>query len=166
MQAHPVLRIAMVKSLCCITLSALLVVLAAAGCAKISKKTGVENRWRDPDVVFQKRVATQQEVLAKLGPPSQIIALKEKKVFYYLFEETKRNLFFLIIYNQANTDVTYDRAIFFFDKDGMLEEYALRTPTIQYDTPYAEVLAALDPPAKLTALPSGFAFLYESAQVF
>jgi hypothetical protein len=39
-----------------------------------------------------------------------------------------------------------------------------RTHTIQHDTPYADVLATLGPPTKLTALPSGFAFLYESSQ--
>jgi hypothetical protein len=42
---------------------------------------------------------------------------------------------------------------------------AARTRTIQHNTPYAAVLAALGPPAKVTALPSGFAFLYESTQV-
>src|SRR5262245_50491186 len=40
-----------------------------------------------------------------------------------------------------------------------------RTRTIQDNTPYADVLVALGPPAKVTALPSGFAFLYESTQV-
>jgi hypothetical protein len=39
-----------------------------------------------------------------------------------------------------------------------------RTRTIQHNTPYADVLATLGPPTKLTALPSGFAFLYESSQ--
>jgi hypothetical protein len=39
-----------------------------------------------------------------------------------------------------------------------------RIHTIQQNTPYADVLAVLGPPAKLTALPSGFAFLYESTQ--
>jgi len=42
---------------------------------------------------------------------------------------------------------------------------AASTRTIQHNTPYADVLAALGPPAKVTALPSGFAFLYESTQV-
>jgi hypothetical protein len=37
-----------------------------------------------------------------------------------------------------------------------------RTHTIQQNTHYSGVLAALGPPAKLTALPVGFAFLYES----
>jgi hypothetical protein len=39
-----------------------------------------------------------------------------------------------------------------------------RTRAIQHNTPYADVLVALGPPAKLTALPAGFAFLYESTQ--
>ena len=42
---------------------------------------------------------------------------------------------------------------------------AARTHLIQHTTPYADVLVALGPPAKVTALPSGFAFLYESTQV-
>src|SRR5262245_9952905 len=42
---------------------------------------------------------------------------------------------------------------------------AAQTHLIQHNTTYADVLAALGPPAKVTALPSGFAFLYESTQV-
>src|SRR5262245_61835236 len=40
-----------------------------------------------------------------------------------------------------------------------------RTHLIQHNTSYADLLVALGPPAKVTALPSGFAFLYESTQV-
>ena len=104
--------------------SILVVGLAVPGCATISKKAGVENRWREPNIVLQEGVTTQQQVLAQLGPPSQIIALSAKTVFYYLFEEAKGRLLFLILYNQANTDITYDRAIFFFNTDGVLETYA------------------------------------------
>jgi outer membrane protein assembly factor BamE (lipoprotein component of BamABCDE complex) len=114
----------MIRSLRDRTCAILFVALAATGCAEISKKAGVENRWRDPHIVLQEGVTTQQQVLAQLGPPSQIIALPAKTVFYYVFEETKGRLLFLILYNQANTDITYDRAIFFFNKDGMLETYA------------------------------------------
>jgi hypothetical protein len=42
---------------------------------------------------------------------------------------------------------------------------AARTHLIHHNTTYADVLGALGPPAKVTALPSGFAFLYESTQV-
>jgi hypothetical protein len=114
----------MSQSLRYITWVTLFVVLATTGCAQISKKTGVENRWRDPQIVFQEGVTTQQDVLAQLGPPSQIIALAAHTVFYYLFEETKGRLLFLVLYNQAHTNITYDRAIFFFNQDGILETYA------------------------------------------
>jgi hypothetical protein len=117
----------MIQSRRSITWATLFVVLAATGCAQISKKTGVENRWREQNIVFQEGVTTQQEVLTQLGPPSQIIALPDKTVFYYLFEETKGRLLFLILYNQANTNITYDRAIFFFNNNGILETYSSST---------------------------------------
>lgn len=63
--------------------SILCIVLAVTGCAQISKKAGVENRWRDQNIVLQEGVTTQQQVLAQLGPPSQIIALSARTVFYY-----------------------------------------------------------------------------------
>jgi hypothetical protein len=99
--------------------------LVLPGCARISRQSGVENTWRDPHVVFQEGVTTQDNVLAQLGPPSQIIALPNRTVFYYLLEKATGNLMFLILYNQANTTITYDRAIFFFNDNGILEEYAL-----------------------------------------
>jgi hypothetical protein len=114
----------MIQSFRYITWSILFVMLAVTGCAEISKKAGVENRWRDQNIVLQEGVTTQQQVLAQRGPPSQIIALSAKTVFYYLFEETKGRLLFLILYNQANTNITYDRAIFFFNKEGVLENYS------------------------------------------
>jgi hypothetical protein len=123
-KAHPTMRLSMITPLCSIPLSALLVLLVVTGCAKISKQSGVENRWRDQNVAFQAGVTTQQEVLAQLGPPSQIIALPHQTVFYYLFEEVAGRLMFLILYNQANTTIKYDRAIFFFKNNGILEEYA------------------------------------------
>jgi len=95
------------------------------GCAQISRTSGVENNWRKPQVVFHNGVTTQDEVLDQLGPPSQIIALPDRTVFYYLFEKTDGNLLFLILYNQATTHITYDRAIFFFNQHHILERYAL-----------------------------------------
>jgi len=95
------------------------------GCAQISRTSGVENTWRDPQVGFHNGVTTQDEVLDQLGPPSQIIALPDRTVFYYLFEKTNGKLLFLILYNQATTSITYDRAIFFFNLDHILEHYAL-----------------------------------------
>ena len=101
--------------------SILCIVLAVTGCAQISKKAGVENRWRDQNIVLQEGVTTQQQVLAQLGGRSQIIALSARTVFITYFEETKGRLLFLILYNQANTDITYDRAIFFLIKMAFLK---------------------------------------------
>jgi hypothetical protein len=98
--------------------------LAVTGCATITKTAGVEPRWRAPQIVLQAGVTTQQDVLTQLGPPSQLIALSAHTVFYYLFEEAKGRLFFLILYNQATTEITYDRAIFFFNPAGVLDTYA------------------------------------------
>jgi hypothetical protein len=41
-----------------------------------------------------------------------------------------------------------------------------KTQRMPLHTPYADVLARLGPPAKVTALPDGFAFLYEQSTVF
>jgi hypothetical protein len=45
-----------------------------------------------------------------------------------LFEESKGRVLSLILYNQLNTEITYDRAVFFFNKDGILETYAISKP--------------------------------------
>jgi hypothetical protein len=42
---------------------------------------------------------------------------------------------------------------------------AARTHLIQHNTTYADVLVALGPPAKVTALPSGFAFLLKFCKI-
>ena len=117
----------MIRSRRALTGSILCVMLAATGCAEISKKAGVENRWREEHIVLREGVTTQQQVLAQRGPPSQLIALPEKTVFYDLCEETKGRLVFLRLYNQANTNMTYDRAICFFHTNGLLETYAFST---------------------------------------
>jgi hypothetical protein len=59
-----------------------------------------------------------------LGPPSQLIALSDQTVFYYLTEKTSGKGYIFIFWNQVNAKSEYDRAIFFFDSDGVLEEFA------------------------------------------
>ena len=56
----------MIQSRRSILWSILCIVLAVTGCAQISKKAGVENRWRDQNIVLQEGVTTQQQVLAQL----------------------------------------------------------------------------------------------------
>ena len=97
----------------------------AAGCANFGAVDGVENLWREVSVdAFEEGVTSQSEVLEMLGPPSQLIALNDQTVFYYLTEKTSGKGYIFIVWNQVNAKSEYDRAIFFFDSDGLLEEFA------------------------------------------
>lgn len=97
-----------------------------SGCTTYDRTQGVSNTWRDPSVpapvIGQ---TTQADIIKALGPPSQVIGLRDQTVFYYLMERRKGNGAILIIYNWLKEDVTYDRAIFFFDQNGVLQDYGL-----------------------------------------
>lgn len=102
-----------------------LAVLSMSGCAKFSSHQGVDNRWRAADVVeFEVGRTTQSEVLEALGPPSQIISLNDGSVFYYLREYKSGSAMIFILYNEAHMQVVYDRAVFFFDRDGKLTHHS------------------------------------------
>ena len=97
------------------------------GCAQFESKRGVDVNWQS--VVTEKLVTgktTRQEVLALLGPPSQVIALDNESVLYYLFEHSEGEGLILIVYNRMRIDTRYDRAIFFFDKHDVLTEFSTR----------------------------------------
>lgn len=97
------------------------------GCAQYESKRGVDVNWQS--MVTEKLVTgktTRQEVLALLGPPSQVIALDNESVLYYLFEHSEGEGLILIVYNRMRIDTRYDRAIFFFDKHDVLTEFSTR----------------------------------------
>jgi len=99
---------------------------ALAGCASYERTRGVEASWRDPAVPAPVvGTTTQSEILDALGPPSQVIALRDQTVFYYLREQDTGRGGIFIVYNWLKEDVTYDRAIFFFDAAGVLRDYGL-----------------------------------------
>ena len=64
-------------------------------------------------------------MLELLGPPSQLLQLGDHMVFYYLLESVHTKSLFLAVYNTSDSTVRYDRAVFFFDGDDVLEELAL-----------------------------------------
>ena len=108
------------RTLACLLLSSWL-----AGCASFGAEDGVENLWREvPADEFKNGITTQADVLNRLGPPSQLISLSERTVFYYLAEQTTGKGKLFIVWNQVSARTLYDRAIFFFDADGVLEEFA------------------------------------------
>ena len=101
-------------------------IIAGYGCANRQSQMGVENRWRaDPAPAFAIGETTQSEVMKALGPPSQVIALHDQTLFYYLREQQKIRALSLLVYNHSRERIMYDRAIFFFDHDGILRDFAL-----------------------------------------
>ncbi len=99
--------------------------LLITGCTSYGSVDGVSNLWREVPVdQFQKGVTKQSDVLEVLGPPSQLINLHDQTVFYYLTEHTSGQGKIFILWNQISAESEYDRAIFFFDTDGVLQELA------------------------------------------
>ena len=96
-----------------------------AGCAQYENKRGVDVVWQ-PEAVksLVKGESTRKDVLKLLGPPSQVIALDDETVLYYLFEHSKGTGLILIVYNTVAVDTQYDRAIFFFDENDVLTDSA------------------------------------------
>lgn len=112
-----------IRTACAI--ATLLIAGGLGGCASYGATDGVENLWREiPIDQFEKGVTTQSQVLEWLGPPSQLISLQDQTVFYYLSEQTSGKGKLFIVWNQVDASSVYDRAIFFFDIDGVLQEMA------------------------------------------
>ena len=113
-------------------IAAVALFMLAAGCAQYENKRGVEVTWQ-PEVLdrFQAGTTTRREVLAELGPPSQVISLDGETVLYYLYERSDGKGLILVVYNQFKVNTRYDRAVFFFDENDRLTDYATRiTPQV------------------------------------
>jgi outer membrane protein assembly factor BamE (lipoprotein component of BamABCDE complex) len=111
---HPALIL--VAVLCTITLQA---------CVQYESKRGVDVNWQSSVTQQLTRgESTRKDVLALLGPPSQVISMEDETVLYYLFERAKGSGLILILYNRMKIDTRYDRAIFFFDENDVLTEYS------------------------------------------
>lgn len=103
-----------------------LLLLFQAGCMRTVAERGVEPLWRVlPTGAFRPGVSNKADILARLGPPSQVITAGPGEIFYYLHEEARTRGLVLLFYNKSETETRYDRAIFFFDADGLLEEYSI-----------------------------------------
>jgi len=100
-------------------------IVLVPSCANRQRQMGVENLWRtDPAPSFQIGSTTQSDVMKVLGPPSQVIGLHDQTIFYYLREQLKSKALVLVVYNNTREKITYDRAIFFFDSSGILQDYS------------------------------------------
>lgn len=103
----------------------LLSALLLPSCAQYENKRGVLDHWQDSNTgQFTSGQTSRQQVMAALGPPSQVIALGEETVLYYLYEHSEGEGLILLVYNRFKVNTQYDRAIFFFDNDDFLTDYA------------------------------------------
>ena len=102
-----------------------LVAVLMSGCAQYENKRGVEVSWQDAALSeFSVGSTHRKEVLARLGPPSQLISLGDESVLYYLYERSEGEGLILLVYNRFTVDTRYDRAVFFFDENDVLTEFA------------------------------------------
>ena len=111
----------------------LLNIILLTGCFTLSDQQGVDNLWRVQEYLnnIENGKTTQNEILRYFGPPSQIINLDKGSVFYYLLQEKEGRGLFLLLYNFRNEKIIYDRAIFFFNEDGVLTEHGLSIEEIK-----------------------------------
>jgi len=101
----------------------LISLLMLTSCVNYSRDSGVENIWRQPQA-FNNGTTTSQQVLTALGPPSQVLAVGKQTVYYYLKEQVIRQGLILLVYNETTEVSTFDRAIFFFNEQGILEDFS------------------------------------------
>ncbi|WP_116365929.1 hypothetical protein [Parahaliea mediterranea] len=107
------------------TLFTLLLCTWLTACAQYENRRGVNVNWT-PDNLgpVQTGTTTRSDILARLGPPSQLIALEDETVLYYLFEQAQGEGLILIAYNRFEVNTRYDRAVFIFDQNDRLVDYA------------------------------------------
>lgn len=111
----------------------LLSFLLLPGCFSISDQQGVDNLWREKAKVedIQEGKTNQNDIIQLFGPPSQIIDMDNGAVFYYLLQDKKGSGVFLLLFNYKKERVSYDRAIFFFDKQGILTDYGFSIENVE-----------------------------------
>jgi hypothetical protein len=108
--------------------------ILSTGCAQWSGHSGVKNVWRNdllPEWIPGQTTAS--DVAEILGPPSQLIALHDETVFYYMRENTSEWKMTFILWNSGRQDTVYDRAIFFFNEDGTLRKHAYSQEQLPYE---------------------------------
>jgi outer membrane protein assembly factor BamE (lipoprotein component of BamABCDE complex) len=96
-----------------------------SGCAQFDSDRGVEVNWSAQTLAsFKKGVTSRADVMAALGPPSQLVSLGDETVLYYLNESTRGTGLILLVYNRYDLQARYDRAVFIFDSEDRLSDYA------------------------------------------
>lgn len=108
-----------------LTLPLALVFALASGCARYASQRGVDVTWDATTLAsFERGVTTRGDVMAALGPPSQLVNLGDESVLYYLNEAAQGEGLILLVYNRFDVLTRYDRAVFIFDEDDRLSDFS------------------------------------------
>lgn len=96
-----------------------------SACAQYDSQRGVDVSWH-PQALSQFQIGetTRADVMEVLGPPSQLVNLGDETVLYYLNEDAAGRGLILLVYNRFEVDTSYDRAVFIFDREGRLSDFA------------------------------------------
>lgn len=112
---------------------AVLFLLQLSACSHWAEDSGVDNHWRSADIPsWQAGVSSNQDILEALGPPSQILNIVDQVMYYYLRANTKGSKYFALVYSASKSTTQYDRAIFFFDTEGLLIRYSYSKEALPY----------------------------------
>ena len=107
-------------------LLALLASPLVAGCIRTRAERGLEPRWSDlAEDEFVRGETKRAQVLERLGVPSQILTVGGGTALYYLQERLASDGMLLLVYNERTEEMRYDRAVFFFDENETLTDYAV-----------------------------------------
>ena len=102
----------------------LLGVAALVSCSATHTRTGDDNAWRNTPA-FECGIATMDDVLGQLGPPTQIYEFSTKVVFAYFLVEERRSGYNVFVIKNTKREYLTDRAVYFFDRSGVLEEQGM-----------------------------------------
>ncbi len=106
--------------------------LLACGCSIAHRHDGTTNDWRSElGAGIAPGLTTQDDIMERFGPPPGIIELHDKTVFAYVLRYDYTTGLTLVVFNYYDTDVHYDRAVFFFDQEGVLESYAFSKKALE-----------------------------------
>ena len=97
-----------------------------AGCINSKSSRGVGSHVDgQAHADFVRGETTRKDVLQQLGPPSQVLSMENETAFYYVRESIAAKGLILFVYNTHTERAEYDRAVFFFDEDNVLTDYAV-----------------------------------------
>jgi hypothetical protein len=97
------------------------------GCTMGYRNVGTSHKWQTIEHQIKIGVTTESDLLKSLGPPSlmDMRSMSGKTIYYYWMERLKNRSLYLLLYNYWDVDIKYDKAMFIFNKNGVLEYYGI-----------------------------------------